>query len=79
MTVKNKTYKNTEISGYDEEVCIICGQNKWFNFSRLKNSSSSVIICETCSLAKLYPVPSENDLKLFYKSEYRDKHSIRTM
>lgn len=49
--------------------CILCGTNNWHSYGSL--DKFKVVICRQCTLTKLAPTPSDQDLELFYKKHYR--------
>ncbi|MGB2551765.1 class I SAM-dependent methyltransferase [Campylobacter sp. MOP51] len=57
------------------EKCILCNSTDWFKYCDLKDYKYSVLICKDCSMCRLYPLPTDTELKEFYSKTYREKYS----
>lgn len=58
-----------------KDKCIICNNNDWEVYCKVENNKYDLLICRCCSLAKLSPMPTENELEHFYATEYRKLYS----
>ena len=53
--------------------CILCNNQSYYRYSSVLESE--VVICKKCTLTKLDPLPSAEELESFYQKEYREKYS----
>jgi 2-polyprenyl-3-methyl-5-hydroxy-6-metoxy-1,4-benzoquinol methylase len=57
------------------EKCLLCNSIDYFEYCKIEGGKYKVMICTNCSLTKLSPLPTIEELNLFYTREYREKYS----
>lgn len=55
--------------------CVLCGENNWYKYCEIENGSHDVLICKVCSLSRLEPFPTSDELNVFYSKRYREEYS----
>jgi 2-polyprenyl-3-methyl-5-hydroxy-6-metoxy-1,4-benzoquinol methylase len=55
--------------------CILCKKDNWHEYCKIENGRYKVLVCKNCSLSKLDPLPTTEELNEFYSERYRKQYS----
>lgn len=58
----------------EQNECLVCGESDWHV---VKNKPDyDVVMCKCCTFTQLFPLPTQEELAIFYRNAYREKYSL---